>query len=315
LPAGGGLALPAMNLAACLTDTAARFPDRTALWTGEAELSYRLLDSRSARVAALVGRRGVNAGDRVGLMLPNVPELLIAYYGLLRAGATVVPMKVGLKEREVAYLATDAQATMLLAWHASAEAADAGARRAGTRRLFVTPGEFGRLLANVEPQLGVADREGTEIAVILYPPETAEAPREAELTHESLRRGAAAVLDRYGLNEEDVTLVGALPLLEAFGQTYTLNATILAGGCLAFAPHLDPREALRTIERARVTVLQGPPSMYAALLAHPERDSFDLSTLRLCVCAGAPMPVELASEIERAFGSEPLEVPTPAAVA
>jgi long-chain acyl-CoA synthetase len=305
--------LPDVNLAACLTDSAARFPDRTALRTGGAELSYRLLDARSARVAALVRRRGVSAGDRVGLMLPNVPELLVAYYGLLRAGAIVVPMSAGLREREVAEMATDARATMLLAWHASAEAADAGATRAGTRRLFVTPGEFGRLLANVEPQVGVAGREGTEIAVILHGSGASDASREAELTHESLRQGAAAVVHRYGLSEEDVTL-GALPLLEAFGQTHTLNATILAGGCLAFAPHLDPDQALRTIERARVTVLQGPASMYSALLAHPERDSFDLSTLRICVCAGAPMPAGLASEIERAFGSKPLEVRAPAAV-
>lgn len=314
MPARSDLASPGVNLAACLTDSAARFPDRTALRTGEAELSYRSLDARSARLAALVGRRGVNAGDRVGLMLPDVPELLIAYYGLLRAGAIVVPMNPGLKEREVAYLATDAQATMLLAWHSSAEAAEAGARRAGTRRLFVTPGEFGRLLANVEPQIGVADREGREIAVILYGARTTGASREAELTHESLRRGAADVVEGYGLSEEDVIL-GALPLLGSFGQGYTLNATILAGGCLQLvAPRVDPDGALRTIEDARVTVLQAPPSMYSALLAHPERDSFDLSTLRLCVCAGARMPVALASEIERAFGSKPLEIPAPAAV-
>jgi long-chain acyl-CoA synthetase len=295
-----------MGLAANLIDSAARFPDRTALRFGDAELSYRALDSASARLASLLRGRGIEPGDRVGVMLPNVPEFVMAYYGALRAGAVVVPFNILLKDREVAYFSGDAEVKLLLAWHACAETADAGARQAGTECLFITPGEFGRLLAGFDAEPGATERRPDDTAVIFYTSGTTGQPKGAELTNDNLLRNAAAVVELYPLSEEDVTL-GGLPLFHSFGQTASLNATLHAGGCLTLIQRFEPGLAMRTIDRDHVTVFQGVPTMFSALLNHPERQSFDLSSLRICVSGGAAIPVEVLRGFERATGCKVLE--------
>ena len=128
-------------------------------------------------MAGLLRERGVRPGDRVGVMLPNVPQFAAAYYGILRAGAVVVPMNVLLKSREVAFYLGDSQAKLVLAWHGFAEDAAAGAAAAGTECLLVTPGEFEAMLAAATPQDGIVERDATDTAVILYTSGTTGTPR------------------------------------------------------------------------------------------------------------------------------------------
>ena len=294
------------NLAELLTDTAARSPGRTAVKLDERELSYAELDQASARVAGLLHAKGIGPGDRVGLMLPNVPYFAVAYYGILRAGGAVVPMNVLLKEREVAYYLADAEARLLLAWHEFADAAHAGSDRAHADCLLVQPGNFEALLGRSERVLEVIERDAEDTAVILYTSGTTGTPKGAELTHDNLRRNAAIAAGLFGIDGDAVTL-GALPLFHSFGQTCGLNATMRAGGCLTLIPRFDPGRALEIVQRDRVTVFEGVPTMYSALLGHPARDHFDASTLRVCVSGGAAMPVEVMRNFERAFGCAVLE--------
>src|ERR1044072_988787 len=135
-----------MNLAHNLAEVAAPCADRTAIKLDALELTYRQLDSASACAAELLRALGVKPGDRVGLMLPNVPQFAIAYYGILRAGGVVVPMNVQLKERETGFYLSDSQARALFAWHDFACAAKAGADAAGADCIIVEPGQFERLL-------------------------------------------------------------------------------------------------------------------------------------------------------------------------
>src|SRR3954464_11548527 len=189
--------LPPMsaNLATIMTETAQRHGDRTALKLDDAELSYALLDEGSARVAALLEEKGVEAGDRVGLMLPNVPYFAGIYYRILRAGAVVVPMNVLLKAREVAFYCEDPGSKLLFAWGDFAEAAEPGAQKAGTELILVKPGEFEELLAGQDPgDKPVADRAADDTAVILYTSGTTGKPKGAELTHDNLRRNIGAVI-------------------------------------------------------------------------------------------------------------------------
>ncbi|MEJ7717499.1 MAG: AMP-binding protein [Thermoleophilaceae bacterium] len=123
-----------MNLASMLTDTAGRHGDRTALKLDDVEVTYAQLDEASARVAALLAAKGAKPGDRVGIMLPNVPYFAVAYYGVLRAGMTVVPMNVLLKGREVSFYLEDPEAEIMFAWHDFAEAAHEGADEGRRRR-------------------------------------------------------------------------------------------------------------------------------------------------------------------------------------
>jgi long-chain acyl-CoA synthetase len=215
-------------------------------------------------------------------------------------------MNVLLKEREVAYYLSDPQARVLFAWHELADAAHAGSDQAHAECLLVEPGDFERLLARSERVPEVAGRAGADTAVILYTSGTTGAPKGAELTHDNLRRNVDIAAGLFGLGEESVTL-GALPLFHSFGQTCGLNATVRAGGCLTLIPRFDPGEALEILERDRVTVFEGVPTMYSALLNHPERERFDASALRVCVSGGAAMPMEVMRSFEQAFGCTILE--------
>src|SRR3954468_6244545 len=130
------------NLATNLIETARRHGDRPALKLDDAELTYASLDGASAHVAGLLREKGVEPGDPVGIMLPNVPHFPVVYYGVLRAGAVVVPMNVLLKAREVEFYLADPEAKLVFAWHDFADAAEKGAEAAGAEAILVTPGEF-----------------------------------------------------------------------------------------------------------------------------------------------------------------------------
>ncbi|GAB4052608.1 long-chain fatty acid--CoA ligase [Catellatospora paridis] len=294
------------NLAQNLADSAARDGAAPAIRLGDIVLSFEQLDAASARVAGLLRNRGVRPGDRVGVMLPNVPQFAAAYYGILRAGAVVVPMNVLLKSREVAYYLSDSQAKLVLAWHGFAQDAVAGAAAAGTDCVLVTPGEFEALLGATTPQEGIVEREASDTAVILYTSGTTGTPKGAELTHANLTRNAQVAIDLISMTPGDVVL-GALPLFHSFGQTCGLNAAVAAGACLALVPRFDPQAVLATIHQHRVTVFEGVPTMYVALLAHPQRSEFDADSLRLCVSGGAALPVEVMRSFEAAFGCIILE--------
>ena len=135
------------NLATTLTQAAARYPDRAAVLLDQQLLRYRDLAGASARAATWLRRRGIGPGDRVALMLPNMPEFPVLYYGILQAGGIVVPMNPLLKAREVAYYLADSQAALALVWQGAAAEAAEGARRAGTDLEIIEPGELARSLA------------------------------------------------------------------------------------------------------------------------------------------------------------------------
>jgi long-chain acyl-CoA synthetase len=296
-----------LNLASLLTESAAKASDSPAIRLGEVELSYGELDDRSARLATLLRERGLEPGDRVGVMLPNVPEFPVAYYGALRAGLVVVPMNVLLKRREIAFYLEDSGAKLLLAWHGFAEEARGGAADAGTELFEVEPASFATALAKPAPTSGLADTAEDETAVILYTSGTTGKPKGAELTHLNLFRNADVSSRTTSEIGPDDVVFGGLPLFHSFGQTVSMNASLMVGACLTLVPRFDPGEALATMQRDGVTHFYGVPTMYGALLHHPERESFDTSSLRICITGGASMPVEVLHGFEQAFGAVVLE--------
>jgi long-chain acyl-CoA synthetase len=218
----------------------------------------------------------------------------------------VVPMNVLLKRREVAFYLGDSGAELMFAWEGFADDAKAGAEEAGAECIVVKPGEFEELLAGVEPRREVVDRASDDTAVILYTSGTTGTPKGAELTHDNLKTNCEITRDMFGIGDDVVTL-GALPLFHSFGQTCGMNATLAAGGTLSLIPRFDPGKALEIIERDKVNLFQGVPTMYSALLHQEGRDKFDTSTLELCVSGGSAMPVELMRGFEDAFKCKILE--------
>ena len=295
-----------MNLATNLARSAHAHPDRVAVRMGEQETTYRGLDELSQRVAGLLTERGVHAGDRVGIMLPNIPDFAAVYYGVLRSGAVVVPMNPLLKAREVAYHLADSGAVVIFTSQMSAAEVLAGAATAGAQTIVVDAA-FADVLAAAPRFDRVVERDGADTAVILYTSGTTGTPKGAELSHANLSRNAQVVTERlFQLTADDVVF-GGLPLFHSFGQTCTLNAVVAAGACLTLLPRFDPGQALGILATHRVTVLAAVPTMYGALLAVPDRDSYDVSALRVCLSGGAALPVEVLRAFDEAFGCQVLE--------
>ena len=294
------------NLAANLLDTTERYGDHIALKLDETEMPYAALDAASARVAGLLRSRGIERGERVGIMVPNVPQFAVVYYGVLRAGGVIVPMNPLLKAREVEFYLADPEARLLFAWHEFLAAAQEGADAAGAEVVGVTPGAFERLLGSIDPWEAVADAGAEDTAVILYTSGTTGKPKGAELTHHNLGRNVEVAVDLLSLDARSVVL-GALPLFHAFGQTCAMNAAVAAGATLSLIPRFDPNKALEIIERDRVTAFEGVPTMYAAMLHAGGSDRYDASSLRTCISGGAAMPVEVMRSFEQKFGCTVLE--------
>jgi long-chain acyl-CoA synthetase len=295
-----------VNLATNLLNSARRFADRPAVRLDDTVLTYRDLCDSSGRMAALLSARGIGPGDRVAVMLPNVPPFATVYYGILRAGAVVVPMNPLLKEREVAYYLGDSAASLIVAWPGCADDATAGAFRAGVPALIVDA-SFDAELASVAPVDGAAERSGTDTAVILYTSGTTGQPKGAELSHGNLSMNTEVMAtDLVRVGPQDVVF-GGLPLFHSFGQTCGLNTAVKVGACLTLVSRFVPGTVLDVLERDRVTVFEGVPTMYVALLGEPGLDQRDLSALRVCVSGGAALPVEVMREFERVFGCVILE--------
>ncbi|GHH59364.1 long-chain-fatty-acid--CoA ligase [Kitasatospora indigofera] len=295
------------NLVRCLLESAQRHPERPALRLGTATVTYAGLDESSARVAALLRSLGVTPGDRVALMLPNVPEFVTLYYGILRAGGVVVPMNPLLKEREARYHLEDSGAALLFVRHDGAAEAVRGAAAAGTRVVGVEPAAFAALLDGHEPLSEPVAAEDDAVAVILYTSGTTGRPKGAALTHGGLAHNAeVSATSVQQLTCEDVIL-GCLPLFHTFGQTCAMNAAVHSGAALTLLPRFAAGAVLDAIAGDRVTVFAGVPTMYGALLHDPAAPGADVSSLRLCVSGGASLPVELLHDFERTFGCVILE--------
>jgi long-chain acyl-CoA synthetase len=272
-----------VNVASVLIDSARRHPQRAALRRGGRRVTYAQLDRASAQVARRLASEGLRAGDRVALMVPNVPEFVAAYYGILRAGAIAVPLDVDLTRHELRAALADCGAALLIAWR--------GLRSSHEPAWLVAPGSF---FDDAEP-LAAVERAADDTAVILYTSGTTAEPKGVELTHANLLANARVTAELFAYSSGDAVLA-ALPLAHAFGQTCTLNAPLLAGAGVVLADRFRLGDG--------VTVLVGVPSMYARFLADGGRGT---PALRLCVSGGAPLAPELLDACEQALGTRLLE--------
>ena len=281
--------------------------ERPVLRQGLRGLTYGELEQGSGQAAALLREAGIGPGDRVALMMPNVLAFPLLFYGALAAGAVVVPMNPLLKSREVAHYLADSGASVILVWDAAADEAAKGAADRGIPVIRVTEPDAQTLLGGRTPLRGWAERADDDDAVILYTSGTTGLPKGAELTHANLLRNAEVTATTLiGASPGDVVM-GCLPLFHSFGLTCGLNAAVLGGACLTLMPRFDPGVALDMISQEKVTIFEGVPTMYSALLNHPSRATTDVSSLRLCVSGGAALPVQILRGFEEAFGCPILE--------
>ena len=296
------------NLAANLVTSAAEHGERPAVRLDEHALSYGDLHAGAAAVAGMLRGRGLEPGDRVGLVLPNLPAFPVVFYGALLAGATVVPMNPLLKAREVQYYLEDSGMSLVFGWDGAGDAVSEAARTVGIEAVVVGQlGPSADQLDGVEPAPDAVDRDAEDTAVILYTSGTTGQPKGAELTHHNLDSNARTTVDTLIRITPDDVIMGCLPLFHVFGLTCGLDASVLTGSCLTLIPRFDAGKALSVIERDRVTVFEGVPTMYAGMLHHADADSADVSSLRTCISGGSAMPVEVMKAFEEQFGCVILE--------
>jgi long-chain acyl-CoA synthetase len=296
------------NLGTNLVGSRQRHGNRIALRCDDLALTFADFDVAAARVATLLEKAGIESGDRVGLMLSNTPAFAIAFYGIIYRGAVAVPMSPLLKAREVEFYLSNTDAKALFATPAFAEEATCGADAAKAQCWVIDDAGLTELIAELPGRNVPADCADDDVAVILHTSGTTGKPKGAMLTHGGLRRNVDVYVRTLVETGPDDVMMGCLPLFHVFGLNLALNAAVLSGATLTLLPRFEPRKALEVIERDAVTVFQGVPTMYSALLSvAAETEPEATQSLRTCISGGAALPVRVLTDFEKAFGCKILE--------
>jgi long-chain acyl-CoA synthetase len=300
--------------------------------------SYGAMLAEARAFAAGLQAQGIERGDRVGLFLPNVPIYIPAFFGAMLAGATVVnfsPLYTAAElEAQVADSGTrlmmtlDVPALLPTALKVLGESAlerlvvgrlanmlpplmGLGMRMFRRKDLSPVPKaadviEWGAILSRNAPA-PVAIEPERDLALLQYTGGTTGRPKGAMLTHQNLSANARQIVAvDPGQQKRDV-IVGVLPFFHVFANACVLNRTVHHGGCIAMLPRFDAAQCLKTLARVKATAMPGVPTMYQALLDHPDLAKTDFSSLRICISGGAPLPAPLKQRFEAATGAKLVE--------
>jgi long-chain acyl-CoA synthetase len=297
------------NLAAMLRESRDAHPDKPLCHSAGRSFSYAQVDEISGRIAASLRALGVNPTDKVAVQLPNLPHFLFAYFGILKAGAVMVPLNPLLRAPEVSYHLQDSDARLLITFESFADEAVLGARDVEGLATYVVnlPGNDGRP-SGTKPfdELYFGDDTGEieptnadDTAVIIYTSGTTGRPKGAELTHFQLFMNCTVSGDLFGMRDDDVAMA-VLPMFHVFGLSSVLNISVRFGGTLVLAPRFDADAVIAELARYRCTVFSGVPTMFIALL-QADTSGRDLSALRVGISGGAPIPGEVIRAFEKKF--------------
>ena len=309
-----------LNLALLLRESAKLHPTKIALSLNDVELDYQTVHAYAQRFGGALRKLGLRRGQHVALMLPNVPHFTIAYFGTHYAGGAVVPLNVLLVPDEIKYHLEDSDAVALVVWEGFLDQAKKAFDRVDAcKHLVVVKADrtdttapdgahnLTALIGTSEPVADLPDTMPDDTAVILYTSGTTGRPKGAELTHFNMFYNAEFSATRLLPATTESVALGVLPLFHSFGQTVVHNATLSRGGKVVLLPRFEPKAALELMQKHRVTLFAGVPTMYFALLHHPEADAYDLSSLSLCASGGAAMPVEVMKAFDQKYGVNILE--------
>ncbi len=318
------------NLSSLLEDSASQYADREAVVLGDTRLTYAQVNGAANQVANLLVARGIQPGDKVALSCPNLPYFPIVYYGILKAGATVVPLNVLLKGREVAYHLADSDAKAYFCFQGTDELPIGQAGHEGfeategCEHFFMitvdptaaSPIEgtetLGQAMAGQPPTFDTVAVDDDDTAVILYTSGTTGQPKGAELRHRNMHSNAIAGKDLFGADaSRPDTYLCVLPLFHSFGQTVIQNAGFAYGGTVVMLPRFEADAALKTMAKEGVTFFAGVPTMYWGLLGALPDSGVDVqalaANLRIAAAGGSALPVEVHKDFEKKFGVTILE--------
>jgi len=303
-----------MSLKLMLEETANRYGRKTAIALGDRRLSYAELDDASNKVANSLIRMGVNKGDRVAMLLPNSPEFVTIYFGIVKAGSIAVPLDIYYKVDELASLFDSCQPKVLVAESPLLESLvpalprfksikhviDLGSKYEGqflSYREIMASSSSNRVEVGLEPE---------DIAQIAYTGGPTNRPRGAMLSHQSLVTEAAISADGFQQTDKDIVMLFALPMYHVFGSVAVLLASVYKGSTVVMVPGtgLSIGIFMSTIEKERGTMFLGVPYIFTLAVGIAEREGIksDLSSLRLCGSAGAPLAIDTVRRFKQHYG-------------
>ncbi len=303
-----------LNLAFILDEMGRTVPEQVALIIEDSRTSYEQLGVASMRMAALLRGRGIKPSDKVAIMLPNVPQFTIAYFGIVRMGAVAVTLNVLSAGDEVAYYLDNSDAEILIAWHEFAGAAAAGFEQADRCREMILVGgdadDLTRQMQATEPWTDIYPTMPDDTAVIIYTSATTGRAKGVELTHFNLYSNAQYLPlwmlsdypDRMQWLGPGQVAMAALPLFHSFGQSCIQNTALMYGAAVCYLPRWEPEVALETIQRNKVTMFAGVPSMYMSWLSMSGARDYNLSSIELTVSGGAPLPWAVFEQTKAKLG-------------
>ncbi|MGB7067931.1 MAG: long-chain fatty acid--CoA ligase [Pyrinomonadaceae bacterium] len=323
-----------LNLASIVGHHAKLSPQNEAIVWNDVRLTYSELHALSNRVANALNALGIEYGDKVALSCPNLPYFPIVYYGIMKAGAVVVPLNVLFKPREVIYHLKDSDAKAIFVFEGTPELPLARTVKEAfdqvdscEQLVVMTVDKMGpspivghktltQIIKNASDEYDVYPTSADDTCAILYTSGTTGQPKGAELTHLNLMTNSTTtylihlpVLDfTDGLQK---TCLITLPLFHTTGQTVQMNTNIYGGNRCVLLPRFEPQATLDTMVKEKVNFWVGVPTMYWALLKHAEATGFDVSkvaeNMKVCSSGGAPMPVEVMKSFEKTFGVRVME--------
>jgi long-chain acyl-CoA synthetase len=307
---------PKVPLHAILKKTAKAHHEKTAIAYFERNISYRELDSLSDKFAGALAALDVKKGDKVALFLPNIPQFVITYFAVLKAGAVLTAISPLHKEREVTYQLNDSEAETIVALDSLYPIVEAVWRKTKLKNAIVTSlsknasiktpqspnvHAFQELMNEpVEPP-NVHLNAQEDLAALQYTGGTTGTAKGAMLTHLNLVSNAVAFAAWIKGTMED-TFLTALPLFHIYGMTTSMNVPISLAAKMVLLPKFQPATVLKTIQQHRVTVFCGVPTMYSVLLADPVLGKFDLTSIRVCISGASPLPPQVQKRFMEVTG-------------
>ncbi len=330
------ISYPPVPLHHTLEDSAVRFPDRPALVFLGARITYRQLNALADRFASALQGLGVGKGDRVALMLPNCPQFVIAFYGVLKAGAVVVATNPLYVEREVEHQLRDSEAKVMVTLTKFYPMVKNVRARTSLEHVVVTnikeqfppikrvlftllleakeghrvPVEagpdthwFADLMQRASGTPTPAELCPDDIAIYQYTGGTTGVPKGAMLTHFNLLANTIQTRKWFvQLVEGQEVMLGVIPFFHVYGLTVAMSMGIYSGSTIVLLPRFDIKEVLKTIKGCRPTIFPGVPTMYVAINNHPDTGKYDLRSIKACISGAAPLPVEVQRRFEALTG-------------
>ena len=310
-----------LNLAVLLDDSARRYPSKAAFIFMDTSLTYAEINETACRVANALQAKGIQPGDKVALSCLNIPAFPIVYFGILKAGAVVVPLSVLLKKDEIEYHLTNSEAKAYFCFTGTpdlpmGEMGFAGFRAAAGCLHFImimpqadmpSPIEGGETLGSLtRDQSSIFETHQSsadDTALIIYTSGTTGWPKGAELSHANLLQNTMLSADLMDGKPEDVLLI-VLPLFHIFGMTVLMNAGIYRACTNILLARFDAEAAFSLMQKHNVTIFAGVPTMYWGLLnyTNPVFDYEQIAqTLKICMSGGASLPVKVIENFEKRF--------------